>query len=390
MKLRLNRFNPRKIKNWKPLLQVAKRCIEDVVDMRESSTILDYIKLGFSIKQNVEDSYNLNDPYTYFNNMKWRVITDTIFGEMLSDLIRDSEYSNVIVQTVSESSGAYLADIEGVRFGWLVYNEDTEKVFVLKEDLDKYIKVLEKIFWEKYSSGHVVLGMSGQNFYVKEDVSCVNFHTTQRGREYAEELKLYSDQGYSRSMLFYGPPGTGKSNLVKSIAYHLKLRTIRINNLSELSTDVVSSILELFNPDAIILEDIDNVPAKNISDILDKLEGFNKSKKMIFGTANEVSQLDNALLRPERFDEVNEIRYLEEAVVLELVGGDEEIFELVKGFPAVFITEIMKRIKIKGREKALLTLKDLTDRLENIGGVNYELKRSDDRRIDERVDIFEE
>jgi SpoVK/Ycf46/Vps4 family AAA+-type ATPase len=136
----------------------------------------------------------------------------------------------------------------------------------------------------------------------------------------------------------------------------------------------MTEIIKVVGPDCIILEDIDHLGHEEIVDLLDKIEDFNHENKLVFATANRVSRLDNALLRPGRFDEAIEIKNIDEEVLLKLVQGDSEIFEIVKNFPVAFAVELMKRVKILGKEEALQNIQDLQDRVDNFSLVNYELK----------------
>lgn len=167
---------------------------------------------------------------------------------------------------------------------------------------------------------------------------------------------------------------SGKSNLVKGISFCLGSKSIRFTELENLNNSFVAEMLRALNPDAIILEDIDHNSNEDINDLLDKLEDVNNQKRLIFATANEVSKLDNALLRPGRFDEVMEINKLDEEILKALVNDDAELLEITRNFPVAFTVELLKRIKVLGKEKALANMDDITARIENLEHVNYELR----------------
>lgn len=267
-----------------------------------------------------------------------------------------------------------MTEVDGIRFGWINYDdEDPSHLYVdINHDKD-YQLVLEKLFWKVYASGRVVVGMEDDKIYVRDDRHSNDFHMSQKATDVSTDIQAFLDNDFGRSLLFYGPPGSGKSNFVKSLASSMNLRTLRLNNLSNVSTETTLEILRIFNPDGVILEDIDNITAKDISDMLDKVESMNKRKKVVLATCNEISRLDNALMRPGRFDEVIEICRLDKEVVLTLTNGDQEVASLMCDYPAAFITELMKRIKVRGREATLANYEDLKQRFKLMGNSNYTL-----------------
>lgn len=359
-----------------PAVSFVKRCIGDLAEMRDKPNLIDYAKFGLSIKENWENAYNLSDPYTYFaNNQSWKFVSGDMLGTMICDLIISYQKNRLAPIAVVDSVAAFVGEVEGVRFGWIVYDDHPDKLYVLREHKDAYPKALEKAFWSQYSCHHVVLNIQEEEkIVITEDLDSNDFLAVERAVEASRDIQSFLDKGINRSIIYYGPPGSGKTNIVKNISSILGLRTIRINNLSKFSVEVVLEILRLFNPDAIILEDIDNVSTEDISDILDKVERFNRHQKVTFATANQVIRLDEALIRPGRFDEAIKIDKLDEKIVRKLTDNDEEIIEIVKEWPAAYIAELMKRVQARGKIVALSDYKDLTDRIENLSDAHYELK----------------
>lgn len=371
-----------------PAINFSKRCLSDVVEMREKPNYIDYFKLGFSFKENWDNAYNLNDPYTYFgNNPGWRFISGGMMGAMLCNLVIASQTTRMSPIAAVDAVAAFSGDVEGARFGWVMYDDQADKLYVTKDAMENYSKALETMFWKKYSCNHVVLGIQDEEkITISEDVDSKDFLTSERAAEACRDIQKFLDKGINRSIIYYGPPGSGKSNMVKNISTMLNLRTIRINNLSKFSVEIVLEILRIFNPDAVILEDIDNVATEEISDILDKVERFNRHHKVIFATANQIGKLDEALVRPGRFDEPIEIKTLDEKIILNMVNHDEEIFNIVQEWPAAYTIELMKRVQVRGREIALANYEDITDRIENLQDANYELKN---HSMDSDEDMFD-
>lgn len=372
-----------------PIIDFTKRCIKNVVDFQDKdhdTNVLDYVRLGFDIKENYEIAYNLRDPYSYFNSPQWKLLSTGYLGEIVCKVITDSTSTRFIPAAVEDSTAAYAEMVQGVQFGWVIYDEEVEKIYVNRDHLKEYPAVLRELFWKQFPSQHVIIGKEDikKSVYVREDSrGAKNHYPSQLIDDFSVQIQKYLDYGYNRSFLFYGPPGSGKSNIVKGIVNTLKMKTIRFNNLSELSGDLITDVLQIFQPDAIILEDIDSANVKDVSSLLDNMEQFNCLLKGVFGTANQAHLLSDALIRPGRFDKGVQITSLDRNVISEMVGGDEEILKRVEKFPAAYIDELMRRIKVEGREAALAGMEDIDIRIEKASKQNYDLTITDDEEDDE-------
>lgn len=124
---------------------------------------------------------------------------------------------------------------------------------------------------------------------------------------------------YHRGYLLYGPPGTGKTSIVRALAAHFGL-DLWYAPLGDLQKD--SSLMSLINqvrPGSILLlEDIDVFHATrtredeagglSMAGLLNGLDGVATPHGLItFMTTNDVSVIDEALLRPGRVDLREEI-----------------------------------------------------------------------------------
>lgn len=363
-----------------PAVQLARQVVYNIIEMREKSTLIDYVDLGFSVKENYDDIYGESTPHSFFTNKRWAPTFAVSFHTFLVSLIEQTNGKKIRTVKNNGSTHAMVAEIEGALFGWVTTNERVEGFYTTIETAEAVMKSLEKMFWERFPDGRVVVSIENERLSIKEDVSHSAFIKFKKCEEYASYIRKFHDGGMARSLLFYGPPGSGKSNLVKGITASLNSKCMRFNNLSDMTSSFVAEILRTVDPDCIILEDIDHMDNEEITDLLDKVEDFNNQKKLVFATANEVAKLDNALLRPGRFNETIEIKRLDDEVLVSLVGNDSELFELVKDFPVAFTVELMKRIKILGKEEALKSIADIHDRIANFENVNYELRQKTSRR----------
>lgn len=362
-----------------------KKCLKNIVDLREKPGVVDYLNLVFSVMDNYECVFNRIDPYHYFLNKKWCLL-DSSINIIILNIIREwatnIEEINPHKDFKNNSSAInFIATVKDVKFGITssIFDKSYCKIYVEDKFKSTFSEILEELFWKKYKSKHVLLGCSDESstkeekIYLKEDTKTENFITTENATKIAKTLQQYLDLGYSRSILFYGMPGSGKTNIVKNICYILDIKTIRIDSLNKLSEEEIKDICTIFKPDCLIIEDIDHFRSYDLSIFLSKLERFNKSVKIFFATANKPTNLDCASIRPERFDLAIKISSLEPHVVMKMVDSDQEIFDIVKEWPAASISELMKRIRVEGKEAALTSIEDLANRVKQIKMEDYEL-----------------
>ena len=134
-----------------------------------------------------------------------------------------------------------------------------------------------------------------------------------------------------KGVLLVGPPGTGKTLLAKAVANRTKAAFIRFVG-SELVQKYIGEgarlVRELFelarkkSPSIVFIDELDSVGAKRLEvatsgdrevqrtlmQLLAELDGFNPLGDVkIIGATNRPDILDDALLRPGRFDRIIEI-----------------------------------------------------------------------------------
>jgi proteasome regulatory subunit len=156
-------------------------------------------------------------------------------------------------------------------------------------------------------------------------------------REAVEEPLLHPDLFRKvgidppKGVLLMGPPGTGKTLMAKAVAKHTNATFIRFVG-SELVQKYIGEgarlVRELFElareraPTIVFIDELDAIGAKRLEvatsgdrevqrtlmQLLAELDGFNPLENVrIIGATNRPDILDEALLRPGRFDRIIEI-----------------------------------------------------------------------------------
>ena len=159
--------------------------------------------------------------------------------------------------------------------------------------------------------------------------------------------ELYAKVGIEppKGVLLVGPPGTGKTLMAKAVANATQATFIRLVG-SELVQKYIGEgarlVRELFKlakekaPSIVFIDELDSVGAKRLDSatsgdrevqrtlmqLLSELDGFTPmSNVKIIGATNRPDILDDALLRPGRFDRIVEIG-------LPDIDGREQIFKI--------------------------------------------------------------
>lgn len=146
--------------------------------------------------------------------------------------------------------------------------------------------------------------------------------------KFVKNSEFYRKRGitYKTGVLLYGTPGTGKSSLARAIAtmYGRNICQVNISTIDHIDFSTLTVMLDQDRDKYVVLfEDIDTLyldredanTDKDYNAIINKLLQFldsntSPSDVIFIATTNHIDRLDEALLRPGRFDLKLEVKGL--------------------------------------------------------------------------------
>ena len=297
-----------------------------------------------------------------------------------------------VIKTSDEAMLIHVHHFKGLKFGYVANkrNEYVPEVFVQVDALEEAKVVIKEELWRLMKNDNIVLRQVKVKSTTAEAFNSISLEVddafrpmpSKRAGEYSQYLSKCIDAGVSRSVMLYGPPGTGKSTMARTIVESLGMKSfrIRVEDIAHIETSAVFEAISIFEPDAVILDDFDRSDMQ--AKLLETLEFFQQHVKLVIATVNNKNHLDEAILRPGRFDELLQIKQMDDDVV-RAVLGDEHAFayETVKDWPIAFIQEYVKRLRFMNPEEAAASVKELAHRVKRLK------KYDDDDDDDDEVSI---
>lgn len=211
-----------------------------------------------------------------------------------------------------------------------------------------------------------------------------------------------------KGILLYGPPGCSKTLIAKAIATETKMNFISIKGpelLSKYVGESEKSIKEIFrkakvaSPCILFFDEIDSLTTKRsnssdstsgvnnriLSQLLIEMDGINsKNEIIIIGATNRPDMIDNALLRPGRFDRLLYVKlpdletrteifkiYSKKSKGVVLSDGDyKELGEMSDGYSGAEIESICREACLIRLENNINDIKlDINDYKQAIGRI---------------------
>lgn len=320
----------------------------------------------------------------YFGGDEWTEPYSADFNQTLLNVLQRFPYERI--KTAEETTFVRVCTLpNGVKCGWTYHGrlQQVDHLYVETERLEEARDYIKKLLWEQYKGQSLVMRKNNRMSITGDDARVVfeiddafESKLSKRATDYAEYLKKPLSEGVPRSVMFYGPPGTGKSTLARTIVELMSLRSfrIRIGDLGGLDNSTLFEAINIFEPDAVILDDFDRTHTQ--AQLLETLEFFQQKVKLVIVTVNNRKSLDDALLRPGRIDEPILVDRMDDEVVKHVLGEYVDGFEAVKDWPIAFIGEYVKRRRFMTPEGAAESVRELSQRIADMD--HYRDERQDD------------
>ena len=362
----------------KKAVRLGSDIFQVVVPVIEKPTPLNFAKAGFTISKIIIDDLEVW-PEDYFDE-SW----DPVYGEDFTRIVLKALHGKPykIIRTSDESVLIHTVQVEDVKFGYIfnTKNGRVDRIYVRGDKIARAKEIIKGELWKMMKDSNIILrapkvvpGSYEGSLISLEVDDAFNPMPSKRADEYSLYLKKCIDAGVTRSVMLYGPPGTGKSTMARTIVNNLGLKSfrIRVEDFGRIETSTIFEAINIFEPDAVILDDFDRTSEQNA--LLEILEFFQRHVKLVISTVNNKDRLDEAILRPGRFDELVQIKQMDEDVVRSILGeehgGD---FELLKDWPIAFIQEYVKRLRFMNPDEARESVKELAKRVRKLSSYDEE------------------
>lgn len=330
-------------------------------------------KAAFGVGKILVDDVELYGE-TFFESDEWSTPYSRDFNQTILHVL--AKYPYQTLKTADEGNVIRIIDLDGTKVGW-IYNikiNSVDWIYVETDRIEQGRAKIKQLLWEQFQGQPLVMRHNrsmGQSTHEQKVVFEIDdaFHPlpSAMASSYGTYLKRCLDAGVPRSVMLYGPPGTGKSTMARTLVENLDLRSfrIRVEDVSGLENSTLFEAISIFEPDAVILDDFDRAHAQ--AALLETLEFFQRHVKLVVSTVNNKNDLDEAILRPGRFDELIEVDRMDEAVVKFVLGEEyADGFETVKMWPIAFIQEYVKRRKFSSADEAANSTKELAKRVKRL------------------------
>lgn len=371
----------------------AANVVQTIKNFLNDSRFHQFLNTGTTIfnatESLIENPHPLNAARAVFDVLQYIVSEQEVYGSFFEDsddwvepysrhfsgtiLKMLAKHPFTVMNTTEETVQLRIIDVDGIKIG-CAYDAKLHafdrQLYAEIAHLDAAKQMVKDLLWSEYKDKAIVL----RKVQTKKEDESLEFEIedmlhplpSKKASEVSKYLQRCFDADVNRSIMLCGPPGTGKSTMARMIVDNLGMRSLRfaVEDMSSYGNKVIFEAINIFQPDAIILDDFDRSSSQ--SSLLETLEFFQRHVKLVIATVNNKDELDDAILRPGRFDELIWVEHIDEAVVRHVLGDYLEDFDVVKTWPIAFIVEYVKRRRFMDPEEAHTSMNELASRVASL------------------------
>jgi DNA polymerase III delta prime subunit len=355
----------------KKLFRMGTDIFSAVSPFVEKRTLLSGVQAAFEVGKIFVD--DLEVWHDNFFDDRWDNPYPFSFNKVVIKALSNKSFK--VIKTSDEGITIRKIKIEDVTFGY-VFNSKTNEpgiIYVEIEKIPKAKEIIKKELWRTMKGKNIVLrnvkrpSNRDVDALVLEADDAFRSIPSKMSHEYSVYLQKCIAASVPRSVMLYGPPGTGKSTMARTIVENLGMKSfrIRVEDIGDIETSTIFEAINIFEPDAVIFDDFDR--SNSQESLLEILEFFQRHVKLVLATVNNKSHLDEAILRPGRFDELIQVKQMDSEVIKSMLGeANIDAYDIVKDWPIAFIQEYVKRLRFMSPEEAKDSVKELAKRVDRL------------------------
>lgn len=309
----------------------------------------------------------------YFENDRfWERVKLAALNDFLVEALQNEPFE-LISPFDDKKNVIKIVNTHGIKIGWAINSQKhiyDDSMYYEHDQFEVVVKILREFLYNKFQNKSIVLRQktTGPNSKVKlefvED-TLIDALQSEKATNLAKNIQAAFNVNENRSLLLFGPPGSGKSTIARQITKELNLNSLRIR-VEDLDNDssILFEIIEVFKPDVIIFDDFDRDNHTQI--MLESIAFIRQNVKLLIATANRKGAIDDAILRPGRFDEIHLVNSIDENVILNILGEHKHMLKDVRTWPIAFIQELVRRLKWLSEAEAKQSLIELAERVKKL------------------------
>jgi hypothetical protein len=364
-----------KVRKLIAYLKIASDVGAIVMDLRDKPSRMDWFSMGLRAANTGIGWYQdrkrvsiTHSPWEYFNeNDEWSPFPNE-YAKMVLAGAQDLQVAEEFVDSDVKLPYACIAKLGKETIGWTVdAGQVTDGPFYREDREGPTFEALGTMLWRVLGGKQLLYSTSGLVVDAYHDEGII---PTEQMKSLLDRMTKFLVAEEPRGYLLGGVPGTGKSITIRWLAGVLGLSSIRVDlrllagESDRRGSSIVvglETMLKALKPDMMILDDLDRIEVD--ASVLQFLELARQSCRIVIASANSISELSGAAIRPGRFDDIITFEKLDREVIIRILGpGNADLVDMVLDLPAAYVAEFARRCKVLGRDQAITDLPELIER----------------------------